>query len=284
MADELLATVVYTGEPDEVFEFSAEGQGRLFGRDDGICDIVIWSAINSIDLSRIAGRIWRMDGELWIRNLSTTHELQVVAADSPPGPPLPPRRDDVPDPGPARSIPGPTALVTAPGGCELLVSQLARPEFPVFLTGIAESTFNLPPVPPDLRPVAIALCEPILRGAHLPAAYSEVTRRAGTGSLKRTRNLVARLCALYTAEVPALGPRGHERRRAASASDDPAQPPRLRAGVWTFAPTPEAEPGTPDGERRRSLNLPDYYEVAHLLVRRRLVTSRDVQNVGEQAR
>src|SRR5664279_1257267 len=53
------------------------GKGRLFGRDDG-CDIVIWSAINGTDLSRVAGRIWRMEGELWVRNLSSRHELQVV--------------------------------------------------------------------------------------------------------------------------------------------------------------------------------------------------------------
>ncbi len=37
---------------DEVFEFRFEDQRRTFGRDPG-CDIVIWTAINDRDLTRV---------------------------------------------------------------------------------------------------------------------------------------------------------------------------------------------------------------------------------------
>lgn len=277
---EFVPVVVYTGEPDELFEFVTEGQGRFFGRDDHVCDIVIWSAINGTELSRIAGRIWRMDDELWVRNVSLTHELHVTGAVGPPEPPLPPRRDDVPDPGPARSIPGPTAMITGPGGCELLVRQLSRRDFPVPSARIGTSTVSLPPVPPELRPVAAALCEPLLLGGQFPAAYSEVTRRAQTGSLKRSRTLVGQLCALYVAEVPTLVERAGE--PIADRVGGPALNPRLQAGVWTFDP-PSDELDHRDAVGRHSLTLPDYYEVAHLLVRRRLVTARDVERLERQS-
>src|SRR5688572_9881175 len=102
MTGNALLTVVYTGEPDEVFEFPDDGgRGRTFGRDDG-CDIVIWSALNGARLSRVAGRIWRMESELWLRNLSTYHELYVEVPGRPAEPPLPPRYEDPLDPGPAR--------------------------------------------------------------------------------------------------------------------------------------------------------------------------------------
>src|SRR5690349_21031192 len=106
----VLLTVVYTDEPDETFEFRSEGQGVVFGRGDG-CDIVIWSAINGRELSRAAGRIWRMDDELWLRNLSTRHELYLDVPDSPAGPPLRPRHDTADDLGPACSIPAPLAYI-----------------------------------------------------------------------------------------------------------------------------------------------------------------------------
>ncbi|MGL4177985.1 MAG: hypothetical protein ACRCSN_18150, partial [Dermatophilaceae bacterium] len=188
-SEENVFTVVYTGEPDEVYEFVAEGQGRFFGRDDDVCDIVVWSAITSTELSRVAGRIWRMDGELWVRNLSTVHELHVAAADGPPDPPLPPRRDED-DPGPARSVPAPLATVTAPGGCELVIRQSPRSTLQLPEIRALATTVNVVPVPAPLRPVAAALCEPLLAGGQLPAAYAEVNNRAACGSLKRARNLV----------------------------------------------------------------------------------------------
>jgi hypothetical protein len=272
----VVLTVVYTGEPDEVFEFPYEGNARLFGRDDSRCDIVIWSAINGTDLSRVAGRIWRMDDELWVRNLSQRHEVHVNVPNMPPEPPLPPRRDDGLDPGPARSIPGEMAYVRAPGGCELQVRQL-RSSAPDLDEGAGSNlTFRVPPVPEELQLVAIALCAPLLAGGQMPAAYSEITRRAGTGSLKRTRTMVAELCRLYVAEVPHLRQRIVERRL--QEEDELRLPadPRLRGGVWTYEAPPDRAEEAEDLRRRRALALPDYYEVAHLLVRRRLVTATDL--------
>ncbi len=280
METECVLTVVYAGEPDEMFEFATEGQSRLFGRDDQVCEIVIWSEINGVALSRIAGRLWRMDDELWVRNLSTIHELQVIGPEGPPDPPLPPRRDDVPDPGPARSIPRPSAVVRGPGGCELLVSQLPRDDFEIPLAQVTESTLQMPPIPDALRRVAAALCEPLLSGGQLPATYGEVTRRAGTGSLKRTRTLVGELCSHYLAELPVLRERLVERNRRLDAGLEPPAGRRLHGGVWTFADAHD-EPDAEDAVRRRALSLPDYYEVAHLLVRRRLVTAQDVRRLSE---
>jgi hypothetical protein len=245
---EHVLTVVYTGEPDEVFEFASEGQGRFFGRDDEMCEIVIWSALNGTALSRLAGRIWRMDGELWLRNLSTVHELVVTTGDGPPDPPLPPRRDDNDDPGPARSLPAPRAIITGPDGCELLVRQEPSGSYDIPLNAVMEVTIGVPPIPADLRPVAAALCEPLLAGGQLPATYSDIARRLNTGSLKRARTLVGRLSELYRAEVPMLTPELPD-----------------EAGV------------SADANVRSALGLPDYYEIAHLLVRRRLVTITDVE-------
>jgi hypothetical protein len=271
----LVLTVVYTGEPDEVFEFAEEGQSRLFGRDDARCEIVIWSALNGTELSRVAGRIWRMDGELWVRNLSTRHELQIRQPDLPSEAPLPPRREDGVDPGPARSIPGEVAYVEAPGGCELLVRQRRTP-----LEGrdpdSGQATSRVPPVPAQLRQVAVALCEPLLSGGQLPATYSEIMRRTGTASLKRTRTLVGELCSAYVREIPQLRDRivarlEREERELGLPAD-----PRLHGGVWSFQPAVEPEQESEEVRRRRALALPDYYEVAHLLVRRRLVTADDL--------
>jgi hypothetical protein len=280
---ELVLTVVYTGEPDEVYEFAEEGKGRLFGRDDSLCDIVIWSAINGTELSRVAGRIWRMDQELWVRNLSTRHELRMAQPGLPEEAPLPPRRDDGIDPGPARSVPGELAYLTAPGGCELLVRQRrGRLELP--FSGDGERTTRVPSVPQPLRAVAAALCEPLLSGGQLPATYSEVMARAGTGTLKRTRNLVAELCAGYVTEVPQLRERIVERMRREQADLELPADPRLRSGVWTFEPAGDPAGQVPvdsdEVRRRRALALPDYYEVAHLLVRRRLVTAEDLALLG----
>jgi hypothetical protein len=278
-SDAPLLTAVYLGEPDEVYEFRVDGEAMSFGRDER-CNIVIWAAINHAELSRVAGRIWRMEGELWVRNLSTRHEVELHAADSAWQQPLPPRRDDPADPGAARSVGAPVALLRAPGGCEIRLSQSRLPavgtESDKGLAGL--DTVRLPPVPDDLRPVAVAMCEPLLYGAHLPAAYREVALRLrdvcpDDVSPRQVRRRVSRLVELYEAEIPLLRQRSEERRyRERSA----APPPVLRHGVWTFPP-----PG--DGVIQAplcTLALPDYYEVAHLLVRRRLVTSADLASLS----
>jgi hypothetical protein len=282
MEAEVILTLVYTGEPDEVYEFADEGQGRLFGRDDVACDIVIWSAINGTDLSRVAGRVWRMDGELWLRNLSTRHELRLSQPRMPEEAPLPPRREDGADPGPARSIPGELAFVRAPGGCELLIRQRrTRLDDPYRTLG--ESTTRVPRVPDHLQSVAAALCEPLLSGGQLPATYHEIMRRAGTGTVKRTRTLVAELCAHYAAEIPQLRERIMARMRREEAELDLPADPRLRGSVWTFGPQAPSPTETEEVRRRRALALPDYYEIAHLLVRRRLITAGDLARLDRNA-
>jgi hypothetical protein len=267
-----LLTVVSVDEPDETFEFRDDGQALRFGRDDTQCDLVVWSAVNGRELSRVAGRIWRMEGELWLRNLSTRHELYVETPTGPPPPPLRPRQPIAEDPGPACSIPAPLAVVRGPAGCELLVRQrLAAEALPPAPDG--SDTVRVPPVPDHLRPIAAALCEPLLLGGHLPATYHEIAQRTGTPPGKRVRNLVTELCQPYLAEVPQLRQRIAERQQREEA-ELAAGRPTLHGGVWRFGGSPV--PGPADQLRRRALALPDYYEIAHLLVRRRLITAADV--------
>jgi len=267
-----LLTVVYTGEPDEIHEFAVDGQARLFGRDDEACDIVIWSEINRSVLSRVAGRIWRMDGELWVRNLSTIHELLIIPPEGPATAMLPPRRYEG-DPGPAQSIPGPSALVRGPGGCELLVRQDLAGSVDLPPTVSDEETMRVPQVPEKLRAVAAALCEPLLTGGQLPATYAQIGRRTRSASLKRTRIQVAELCELYLNELPALRSRVDARRR-----QEDLVGRQLPSGITVLEPAaPDASPD--EQARRRGLNLPDYYEVAHLMVRRRLITRDTVEQL-----
>lgn len=280
----LLLTVSVSDEPDEVYDFPHEGMSRLFGRDDSSCEIVIWSALRGTELSRVAGRIWRMDGELWVRNLSTRHELYLSRPGMPAEPPLPPRWDDGVDPGPARSVPAPVAYLLAPGGCDLVLRQ--RPGPATLPTPSGELTARVPPIPPQLRTVAVALCEPLLSGGLLPAAYSEITARAGTGSVKRTRTLVGQLCALYLTEVPHLQERWEKRVRQEEAELELPAGLRLRRGIWVLPDDvePERHPEDLELRRRRALALPDYFEVAHLLVRRRLVTTAHLALLPEARR
>ena len=275
-----LLTVAYSGEPDVVFEFSDDGQSRRFGRDDVVCEIVIWSALNGSALSRVAGRIWRMDGELWLRNLSGRHELHLQMPGMPPEQPLRPRRDPQAR-GEARSIPGSLCTVSAPEGCELQVRQIREPDPQVLDFGLPDPTVSaVPPVPAALMPIAAALCEPLLRGAYLPASYRAVMARTGEPSLKTVRRLVGELCQYYTETAPALHHRVVERMLREQRQLGIAQDPQLRHGIWTFG-QPSEGGRSEDYElaRRRALALPEYYEVARMLVSHYRVTTADVQGV-----
>jgi len=247
-----LLTVTYVAAPDdprqnEVFEFFVDGQRRTFGRDRS-CDIVIWSAMNTQKLTRVAGEIWRSEGELWLRNLSTSHELFVTEPGQPAEEPLR-RRPDRHARGYACSIPAPVATVTAPDGCRLDVHQLHQPS-PAVLQPVDEdpTVSVVPDVPPQFRRLAAALCEPLLSGSVLPAAYREVMARIGQPSLKIVRNDVAHLCSVYTKADPRLARRVNERRNA----------------------------NAHQARRLTGLTLPDYYEVALLLVRYQRITRDDV--------
>jgi hypothetical protein len=265
--------VVYTGEPDVTYQFTRSRQGYVFGRDDEACDIVIWSALNDQSLSRVAGRIWLMEGELWLRNLSRHHDLTVQVPGMPPEPYLPP--GGPPDePGPARSLPHQTCLVLAPGGCELVVHQAA--DDPVHREAHLEvvdprSTVSLPPVPDHLRDIASALCAPLLDGSRLPATYAQTADAVGLNRT-RVRALIAELCDLYATAVPQLAASVRARRAAEDAllSAHARHEARLVGGVWRFTRRSDT-PDEAELERRRALALPDYYEVAHLLVRRGVI-------------
>jgi hypothetical protein len=260
-----LLTAVYTGEPDEIFEFHTDGQSRLFGRDDQ-CDIVIWSAINGIDLSRIAGRLWRMEGQLWVRNLSSRHELEIVAPGEQLSGPLPPRRQDGTDPGAARSLPVPVAVVRGPGGCEIAVRQREVPLALVAPSKELDGTIKVPPVPEDLRPVALALCRPILEGGWLPATYSEIIKEVGDLTVKQARLRVERLCAIYVQAVPSLI--AHLERRRQKLEQELAFDGNIEhraGGLRHLVPQRAAD------QSHYQPGPPTYFDVAHLLVRRRLI-------------
>jgi hypothetical protein len=132
------------------------------------------------------------------------------------------------------------------------------------------------PVPAELRPVAAALCEPLLDGGRLPAAYSEIVRRLGRPTPKQVRTLIERLCQTYEEQVPELAARAAERRRRQDAELAVGADPVLRNGVWVFPVVAQPPDEASQRIRRKALALPDYYEVAHLLVRRRLITGADL--------
>jgi hypothetical protein len=277
MPDQVLLTVAYTGELDVVYELREQHQVLTFGRDETRCNIVIWSAINGSDLSRVAGQIWRMGDELWFRNLSTRHELYLEVPGHPSIDPLPPRTPSGADPGWARSIPAPLAYIQAPGGCELEVRQQRDAAAPASDLDVAGTdTVRAPEVPERLLPIAAALCEPLFSGGRLPATYSEISRRIGEASIKRVRNLVGELRDLYVREIPQLWEKVRERQRREDAELRVRGVPTLHHGVWVY-PTPDDRPSdVPDGPAAPAMALPDYYEVAYLLVRRRLITASDV--------
>lgn len=50
-----------------------------FGRDDGTCQIPIWQEVNRRTLSKIAGELWCIEDQMWVRNLSAVHELVVAS-------------------------------------------------------------------------------------------------------------------------------------------------------------------------------------------------------------
>ena len=278
--EQQLLTVVYTGEPDVVYEYRQDGERRSFGRDDD-CEIVIWSAVNGNRLSAVAGLIWRMDDELWLRNLSTAHDLFVEVAGLPPEPPLPPRRDES-DRGSARSIPGELAYVRGPDGCELRVRQL-RPPRVTDHPAVVGQTARVPVVPVELKPVALALCEPLFHGSQLPASYAQIGVRTGISSRKAVRNLVERLTALYLSELPALEGLVDARLQREADQLGLNAVPRVHRGVVRFDP-PDAELVDPaELERRSALAMPTYYEVAHLLVRHHLVNEAELAELNPSA-
>lgn len=185
-----------------------EGAWGRFGRDDDICEIPVWEAINGQQLSRVAGELWCADGELWVRNLSSTHELAVTG---PSGPPQWLPRRGAQGRGPACSVSGDHARIGAPstGWWELLVDALQPSTLADPVT--AHATVNVDPVPEPLLPVAAALCAPILRHSQPAATYDQVAQSLQI-SRRQARRQVDRLCEHYIDIVRLLtAPGGGER-------------------------------------------------------------------------
>jgi hypothetical protein len=189
------------GDEDYLF---GDGDRRQFGRDDDACAIPIWEEIRRTAVSKVAGELWCMDNEMWLRNVSTAHELEVAGPDGPPQY-LPVRRPD--ERGAARSIPVPTARISAPstGTWHLTVERLGSDH----QVGAAEPaqpntlTTRLGPVPPLLRAVAAALCQPVLTLNRPPASYDEVAKALGI-TPRQARRRIEELVNHYRAQLPEL--------------------------------------------------------------------------------
>jgi len=253
-------------DEDEVYEFPEDGRRLTFGRGEDV-DIVIWPAIRDRALSSVAGEIWRMDGQLWVRNLSRKHGLAVVEDGQLPFQLRRHHEGVMPS---ACAIPDPLARILAPGGCELEVHQLGDAPSELVPRGDSLTVTRVPPVPDDLRLLAAALCEPIIRdGALMPASHKAAARRLGVtaASIKPIRRDVSRLTEYYLQAAPELGAR--QRRRL----EDQEAPPALRPVSRGVRPLQAA---APRGPKESTVVVPDHFEVAHLLVREHLITKEDL--------
>lgn len=168
-----------------------EGSWAAFGRDDDQCTITVWECLRESELSRVAGVLWCVDSELWVRNLSQTHELIVSGSTTPQH--LPPRRAN--NRGSACTVPAEGGAINAPttGDWRLVVtSRLSAHSRPS--PELSTITLTRPPEP--LLATAVALCAPLLRRGTRPATYQEIA--AMTGTKPRTaRDRVDRLVAHY---------------------------------------------------------------------------------------
>lgn len=196
-------TADYRGE---VYLF-AVGAWARFGRDDACVHLPVWEQLRGTALSRVAGELWCLDAEeMWVRNLSTAHELVVSGPDGPPQL-LGPRRDG--ERGRACSLPVPEGVVSGPstGDWRITVRRQARTS-PVPAAGAgdeAQRTRAVGPVPPELLPVAAALCAPLLTRSGPPASYEQVAALLGL-TPRQVRRRVDRLCEHYREQVPDLLP------------------------------------------------------------------------------
>lgn len=193
--------VVSYDEEDYLF---GDGDRRQFGRDDDVCAIPIWEEIRRTVVSKVAGELWCMDGEMWLRNLSTAHELEVAGHDGPPQY-LPVRRPG--ERGAARSIPVPTARIGAPstGTWSLAVRRLGTAQTVDGDDGPAPQavTTRLGAVPAPLRMVAAALCRPVLTSGRAPASYDDVAKALGV-TPRQARRRIEELVGHYRGQVAEL--------------------------------------------------------------------------------
>lgn len=194
--------------PDDLFEVAycderyrfAEGAWGRFGRDDATCEITIWNEIRDVSLSRVAGELWCTAGELWVRNLSSSHELVVRGS----GRPQWLGRREPGQPGPACSIPA-GALVAAPstGSWTLEVRRLGSAAG--FGSAPADddpgATVRVDAIPWRLVTVAEALCAPLLGDGDAPATYDEIAQELGI-TRRQARRYVEQLVDHYRSLLP----------------------------------------------------------------------------------
>ncbi len=191
---------------DENYEFAA-GDRRRFGRDDEACEIPIWEEVRRVSVSKIAGVLWCMDGELWVRNLSTAHELTVSTPGSAPHF-LPVRSPG--EAGAARSVPVPLATISAPStGPWIITARRLVDAAPDGTPGSGtssdegEPTTRISRAPERLLPVAVALCAPLFSQDQPPATYDQVAAELGV-TRRQARRRVDDLCAHYRTQHPGL--------------------------------------------------------------------------------
>lgn len=188
---------------DEEYFFHEGSWGR-FGRDDTVCQIPVWNEIRDVSLSRLAGEIWCAEEQLWVRNLSASHELVVRGG----GRPQWLGRREPGSRGPACSVPREGASIAAPstGGWVLTAvpfvpERVEPPAQDGLPTADLPSTVRVEPVPERYAAVASALCAPLLSDSDLPATYDEVAQRLGI-SRRQARRYIEHLCDHYRTVLP----------------------------------------------------------------------------------
>jgi hypothetical protein len=196
---------------DELYRF-AEGSWGRFGRDDDVCEITVWNEIRDVSVSRVAGELWCTDGQLWVRNLSASHEIVVRGGGRPQW--LATREPGTR--GAACSIPGDEAAIAAPStgdwvitATSLTAGSLTAGEGPFRRRGVDGTasaadqlaTVRVEPVPDRYLAVASALCAPLLSDGDAPATYDEVAQRLGI-SRRQARRYIEQLCDYYRAVLP----------------------------------------------------------------------------------
>lgn len=187
---------------DEDYVFGEGSWGR-FGRDDSRCQIPVWEEVRGSSLSRVAGELWCLQGDLWLRNLSTSHELSVVGSVGRPTT-LPPRHPD--ERGAACSVPSVSALVSAPSTGEWVIHSRRLQEAETWMPEPADedgepTTARMAVIPEALWPVATELCAPMLEHGAPPATYDEIAARLAV-SKRQARRYVDKLCEYYGDSLP----------------------------------------------------------------------------------
>ena len=265
-----LLTLRNAQDPGNIMTFEVEGDRRTFGR-DASCDVTVtplnddWTTPDQPKVSRVAGVIWRMDDQLWVRNLSRHHELH-LDSEREPRPTELRRRVEDGDPGAACSIPLGRASLRGPDNLELWVEQhqVTRRFLEPRLTEVTCRPLPLPSE--DARTTAQALCRPILAGGLMPASHGEIALAHGkqASQIHWARVRVEQLMERYHEFVPELQERA-ERRNARS-----IDAPDIVGRAGTVAQMRRRERGHTGSTSARG--LPDSYELAHFLVRSGLVS------------